>query len=148
MSASNHPRRARRGRGGRTSSHVTSPESSSHAPLHVRQLRLEQALREHLAVLLRDALRDPYLEGLWLLALELSADGCHARVSVALEPLGSPPPGREQRVLPALERAAGFLRAELAQGLDLKRLPALRFSLVGVLPSTRADESAGEGGEA
>lgn len=143
MSTSNHPRRARRGRGGRTPFHAASPESSLHSPPHVRHLRLEQALREHLAVLLRDALRDPHLEGLWLLALELSGDGRHARVSVALEPLDSPPPGREQRVLPALERAAGFLRAELAQGLDLKRLPALRFTLVGVLPSMHA----GEGGE-
>ena len=144
MSASKHPRRARQGRGSRMPS-FTSSESPSHAPLHVRHLRLEQALREHLAALLRDALRDPRLEGLWLATLELSPDGRLARIGVALEPLDSPPPAREQQVLPALARAMGFLRAQLAQGLDLKRLPALRFTLLGVLASTPQAE--GEGGE-
>ena len=145
MSSSHSPRRARKGRGPSTPSFTAAPdEAPLHPPLHVRQLRLEQALREHLASLLRDALHDPHLEGLWLVALELSDDGRLARASVALEPRLHPVPGREARVLPALSRALGFLRAELAQGLDLKRLPALRFTLLGVLASAQPQE----GGEA
>jgi ribosome-binding factor A len=151
MSSSNSPRRARRGRGPSTPSFTAAPDEASsdllHPLPHVRQLRLEQALREHLASLLRNALHDPHLEGLWLVALELSDDGRLARASVALEPRLHPPAGREARVLPALARATGFLRAELAQGLDLKRLPALRFTLLGVLSSAQPEDAL-EGGDA
>ncbi|MBF5045394.1 ribosome-binding factor A [Aggregicoccus sp. 17bor-14] len=162
MSHSKQSRRARPGRGSRRAS-FSSPGSESipSVPsLHVHHLRVQQALREHLAALLRDGLHDPHLEGLWLVALELSEDGRHARASVALEPRGASEAAltpeasqatdavRAARVLPALARAGGFLRAALAQSLDLKRLPALRFTLVGVLPSTAAEGDASASPEA
>lgn len=115
------------------------PESSGH-----RQQRLEKILLEEARALLRDEARDPALEGVELLSIELSPDGRNARFAyVATAPIDE-----ERRVGratgEALARSTGFLRARLAALLDLKRLPKLVFTFVGV----RAPEpGAGEGGE-
>jgi ribosome-binding factor A len=80
--------------------------------------------------------------------LELSPDGRHARIGFTLPPEHAdtgPAPVEE-----ALARASGFIRAQLALGLDLKRVPHLRFLCVGVAPrgqSTLPLEAHEEGGE-
>ena len=97
-----------------------------------RPHRLENILLEQLRSLLRDEASDPALGGLVLVSLQLSVDGGHARVAYAVEaPLGDAARvGRSSR--DALGRATGFLRARLAELLDLKRLPTLAFTFVGV----------------
>ncbi len=56
----------------------------------------------------------------------------------------------------ALARASGFIRSQLALGLDLKRVPHLRFVYVGIAPRGTAplsheepawDDEPGEGGD-
>ena len=114
-----------------------------------RHLRLQSTLFEELSLLFRGELSDPLLEGVHLTSLELSPDGRHARIAFTL------PHDKQESDTPAVEealtRAQGYLRAQLAQGLNLKRVPNLRFICVGVashaLPPPVTDEDP-EGGEA
>jgi len=109
-----------------------------------RPHRLELILLEQLQSLIRDEASDPALGGLLLVSLRLSVDGGHARVAYAVEaPLGSTT-ARTRSTELALGRATGFLRARLADLLDLKRLPTLSFTFVGVQePGTLPGASGG-----
>lgn len=108
------------------------PEEASGDAVGHRPHRLENILLEQLQSLLRDEASDPALGGLVLVSLQLSVDGGHARVAYAVEaPLGDASKV-ERSSGGALGRATGFLRARLADLLDLKRLPTLTFTFVGV----------------
>lgn len=117
----------------RTRSPSAKSDTLTHALSH-RQVRLEHILHEELQALLTDEAREPSLGGLVVLAVHLSPDGGHARVAYAV----SGALGQEQEVSKAsragLERATGFLRARLAQQLELKKLPRLSFTFVGIAP--------------
>jgi ribosome-binding factor A len=95
-----------------------------------RHLRLQSTLFEELSLLFRGELSDPLLEGVHLTSLELSPDGRHARIGFTL------PPDRHESDTPAVDealgRAQGYLRSQLALGLNLKRVPHLHFICVGV----------------
>ena len=113
-----------------------------------RHLRLQSTLFEELSLLFRGELADPVLEGVHLTSLELSPDGRHARIGFTL------PHDKQESDTPAVEealsRAQGYLRAQLAQGLNLNRVPHLRFVCAGVAPrelpppTTDADWEGGE----
>lgn len=90
-----------------------------------RLLRLGQVLGEELDGLLRDDVRDPSLEGVRVCGVELSVDGRHAKVHVTATPGAA-----RERIERAFERVTPFLRGHLADALDLKFVPALRFVLV------------------
>jgi ribosome-binding factor A len=110
-----------------------------------RPQRLEHILLERLQLLIRDDAADPALEGVRLVSLRLSIDGGHARVAYAIEA----PPGDAARIerssRDALGRASRFLRARLAELLDLKRTPTLTFTFVGVQAQGVSPERAGGG---
>ena len=97
-----------------------------------RQARLEHILIAELQSLITDVATDPSLQGVKVLAVHLSPDGGHARVAYAVVALLD----REQEVSRAsragLARATPFLRARMAQHLQLKKLPKLTFTFVGV----------------
>jgi ribosome-binding factor A len=93
------------------------------APGH-RQARLEHVIQQELQLLLQDA-DDHTLLDVTVSAVTLSADGAMARVHYGLPPGTSTADSR--KIHTSLERAGGFLRAGLADGLDLKRTPSLRF---------------------
>lgn len=103
------------------------PEPTGH-----RQARLERILLTELASLLRDEASDPALDGIRLLTLALSPDGGHARLGYVVETALENEAQARRRTQPALQRAHGFLRARLASQLDLKRLPTLSFTFVGL----------------
>ena len=112
-----------------------------------RQARLEHILLDELQSLIDEA-RDPALDGIRILAVHRSPDGSHARVAYAVAALLT----REQEVGRAskdgLGRATGFLRARIAQQLNLKKLPKLTFTFVGITESspggaTQLDASGG-----
>jgi ribosome-binding factor A len=90
-----------------------------------RHARLERALLDELSLLLRDEVSDPALSDTTIHAVNLSADLHLARVHFHLPP--EAPPGQARAAQLALERASGFLRAGLADALDLKRMPSLKF---------------------
>ncbi len=88
-----------------------------------RAERLSTALREELYELINFHLEDPRIETVDLPAVELSPDGKRAvvRVSVNGDAVAL------QKALDALEHAKAFLRGQLAESLDLYRVPDLRF---------------------
>jgi ribosome-binding factor A len=112
-----------------------------------RRERLERLVLDELRSTLRDDVRQPGLAGVALLRLDLAPDGSHARVAYA----GRAEPGEEEaavgrRTQAALEAATGYLRSRLATSLDLKRLPKLGFTFVGValddsMPKEKEEEA-------
>jgi ribosome-binding factor A len=90
-----------------------------------RHTRLTQLLYEELSALVRDELADPRVEGARVVGVELSVDYRSARVRFVLDEPETQ--SRIQRALAGLGRATPFLRARLAEALDVKRAPDLRF---------------------
>lgn len=79
----------------------------------------------------KDDVSDPALVNVRVTAVVLSVDYRHARVHFALTA------GSEQRsvVERALGRVTPFLRARLADAIDMKRTPDLRFVFDSVVPN-------------
>lgn len=93
-----------------------------------RQLRVGEELRHALSSILREAkFRDPDLsspELITVTAVELGPDLKHAHCFIM--PLG----GKDaDKAAAALNRAAGFLRSELARRIDLRYTPKLSFRI-------------------
>jgi len=86
-----------------------------------RHGRLQRILHEELGAILRDETTDPALEGVSFTGVELSVDYKHARVRFVT---AAAERARGER---ALARATRFFRARLADSVDLKQVPALRF---------------------
>lgn len=90
-----------------------------------RHARLEQLLLEELRALVRDEASDPALDPVRLLGVKLSVDYRHAKIHfTVVKAQGDDLRGPAER---ALARATPFLRARLADTIELKRLPDLRF---------------------
>jgi ribosome-binding factor A len=87
-----------------------------------RHQRLEVSILEELRSLLRDDVSDPDLERVGVTAVALSSDYKSARVHFVI-----PRGGSRARVERGLERATAFLRRRLADSIELKRTPDLRF---------------------
>ena len=98
-----------------------SADAASAASAH-RHQRVETSILEELRTVLRDDVTDPSLENIELTAIVLAPDSKLARLHYVM------PKGRERAdVDRAFARANGFLRARLAEGVELKRTPELRF---------------------
>jgi ribosome-binding factor A len=121
------------------------PEEADGDAVGHRPHRLENILLERLQSLLRDEASDPALGGLVLVSLRLSVDGGHARVAYAVEAALGDARKVERSSRDALGRATGFLRARLAELLELKRLPTLTFTFVGVQEPGAMPRGAGGG---
>jgi ribosome-binding factor A len=89
---------------------------------HRRPQRVAEQIRDDLARLLREELRDPEVGFVTLTDVVLSPDLRHARVYVSVL-------GDEERVLEALARARSFLRHGLARAGRLRYTPELRFEI-------------------
>jgi ribosome-binding factor A len=90
----------------------------------VRARRLEELIREEVNFVLSTEIEDPRLDGVRVSYVELTPDGACARVWFRSD---SPAASRSDEQVRALERATGFLRARVADGVALKRTPELRF---------------------
>jgi ribosome-binding factor A len=97
-----------------------------------RHARLQELILEELRGLLRDDVTNPALADAGITAVVLSADYRHARVHFALAPAGGNAEGARARAERAFASATPFLRARLADAIDLKRVPDLRFVFDGV----------------
>ncbi|NRD59353.1 MULTISPECIES: ribosome-binding factor A [Corallococcus] len=128
MSSSKHRRtRTSLRRSGSSLFHSEAPSA--------RHLRVQSTLSEDVSLLFRSELSDPRLEGVALTSCELSPEGRTVRIGYSLPHDANPATVKE-----ALARAEGFLRSRLAQHLNLKRTPHLRFILVGTAPRTEAED--------
>lgn len=93
--------------------------------------------------LLRDEIVNEHIEDVRVSSVALSADYHNARVHYSLQTEEPLTQARLARVDAALAASAGFLRARLAESLDLKRVPNLRFLLAqGNQAGTDEDEDA------
>jgi ribosome-binding factor A len=89
-----------------------------------RQERVGHLLREEISRIIERELKDPRMDGLITITdVELPPDLRHARVFVSVY-------GGEdevRRTMATLERATGFIRAELGKVVRLRYLPELEF---------------------
>ena len=83
-------------------------------------VRLQELIREEVNLMLRNEVRDPRLDGVVITMVELAGDGSCARLWFTAD-------GRRRQATRRVEHIAGFLRAQLAESLGLKRTPELRF---------------------
>jgi ribosome-binding factor A len=99
-----------------------------------RHARLEDVILGELRSLFRDDVSDPDLRAVRVARIVLSVDYRHVRVHYVLSPEeGSPSPIR--LVEARLRRATPFLRARLAEAIELKRLPDLTFVFDAATPA-------------
>jgi ribosome-binding factor A len=88
-----------------------------------RSARVAEEIREELATILAGEADDPRLRAAMISSVEVSSDLRRARVLLA-----TPSPEHQPKeVLRALRKAAGYLRHQLAQILNLRRMPELLF---------------------
>jgi ribosome-binding factor A len=97
-----------------------------------RHERLQGLIQEELRALLRDDVSDPALAGVRITAVVLSVDYRQARVHFISIAAADSTLAERARCERALVRATAFLRARLADAIDLKRVPDLRFLFDGV----------------
>jgi ribosome-binding factor A len=88
-----------------------------------RSARIADQIQRELAELVRLELRDPRVGMITLTGVELSRDQSHAKVFFTV--LG--PASAAELALEGLQRAAGFLRSELAHRLTTRKVPELHF---------------------
>ncbi len=95
------------------------PEHDGPTPRHAR---LEQLLLDELRGLFRDDVEDPALQGVEIAAAVLSVDYKHLRLHYTYTGTAA-----RRQLDSRLERVAPFLRARLADAVDLKTVPDLNF---------------------
>lgn len=89
----------------------------------LRAIRIAERIRDDLAELLLQRVHDPRLVGVTVTGVEVDRELAYATIFVsALE--GS---ARSAEILAGLEHAQGFLRRTLAQQIELRHFPQLRF---------------------
>ena len=91
-----------------------------------RHERIGEEIAHEINAMLAGELKDPRLEGMVVVSeVRVQPDMKHARVFINMQ--GS---AKEQSdAIKALEHAAGFIRRELIERLQLRRLPELHFTL-------------------
>ena len=91
------------------------------SPDHHRHERVGEEIAHEINAMLAGELKDPRLEGnVCVSEVRVQPDMKHARVFVSVRTQNS----REQSdAIKALEHAAGFIRHELIERLQLRRLP-------------------------
>lgn len=88
-----------------------------------RNRRIADQIQRELSELIRLELRDPRVRMVTLTDVEVAADNSHAKVFFTT--LGND--AQIQSCAHGLERAAGFLRSQLAARLSIRTVPALHF---------------------
>jgi ribosome-binding factor A len=96
------------------------------SPTNHRHERVGEEIAHEINAMLAGELKDPRLEGMVVVSeVRVQPDMKHARVFVSMR--GS---SKEQSdAIKALEHAAGYIRSELIERLQLRRLPELHFTL-------------------
>jgi ribosome-binding factor A len=91
-----------------------------------RVARVSEGMKEELASLIGTEASDPRLEGVIISGIELSGDLRFAKVRFRLLQHGDDEKARE-RALKGLASAAGFLRRQVTERLQLRHPPDFRF---------------------
>lgn len=96
------------------------------SPANHRHERVGEEIAHEINAMLAGELKDPRLEGSVIASeVRVQPDMKHARVFISVK--GS---NKEQSdAIKALEHASGFIRRELVERLQLRRVPELHFAL-------------------
>ena len=96
------------------------------SPTNHRHERVGEEIAHEINAMLAGELKDPRLEGMVVVTeVRVQPDMKHARVFVNMR--GS---NKEQSdAIKALEHASGYIRSELIERLQVRRLPELHFTL-------------------
>jgi len=97
------------------------------APPNQRQLRVGEELRHALVrILAREHFRDPALDGVQVTVTEVRIGPDLRNATAFVVPFGG---GDGRELVAALNRAAGVFRAQFAQEVTLRYVPAIRFEI-------------------
>lgn len=92
-----------------------------------RQLRVGEELRHALVRILdRGSLRDPALDGIQVTVTEVHVGPDLRNATAFVVPFGG---GQADALAAALNRAAGFFRAQLAREVKLRHVPGIQFQV-------------------
>ena len=118
-----------------------------------RLLKAAEAIREVVASAILTELRDPRVQDVTVLRVEVSPDMREAKVAVSV--MGTE--AQEQLAIRGLQNAAGFLQSKIANRIDTRYTPRLQFVLdkgtknalaVGeILAKIRSEKAEAEQGE-
>jgi ribosome-binding factor A len=89
-----------------------------------RTNRIADQIQREVAELVRTEVRDPRVGMVTLTGVELSRDQSHAKVFFTV--MG--PQSAAEEAQEGLQRAAGFLRSQLAHRLTIRKVPELHFA--------------------
>ena len=91
-----------------------------------RHERVGEEIAHEINAMLAGELKDPRLEGSVIVSeVRVQPDMKHARVFISVKGTAE----EQTDAISALEHAAGFIRHELVERLQLRRLPELHFAL-------------------
>ena len=97
------------------------------SPDHHRHERVGEEIAHEINAMLAGELKDPRLEGnVCVSEVRVQPDMKHARVFVSVR---SENAKEQSDAIKALEHASGYIRHELIERLQLRRLPDLHFTL-------------------
>jgi ribosome-binding factor A len=89
-----------------------------------RANRVAQRIKEELATMVLFDLNDPRIEGVFITDVRVDRELAYANIFVsALEGVE-----RSEEILDGFESASGYIRRKLAQSIDLRSFPQLRFN--------------------
>ncbi len=90
-----------------------------------RVLKVAEAIRETVSLAILTELRDPRVRDVTVTFVEVSADLRHAKVHISV--MGDD--RKTALVLHGLDAAAGFLQRKIADRLDTRYIPRLKFEI-------------------
>lgn len=92
-----------------------------------RLLKAAEAIREVVSMAILTSVRDPRVKDVTVTRVEVAPDMRSATVHVSV--MGDP--GRQALALKGLAHSAGFLQSKIAEGIETRYTPRLRFELDG-----------------
>jgi len=96
------------------------------SPANHRHERVGEEIAHEINAMLAGELKDPRLEGMVVASeVRVQPDMKHARVFINVKGTGK----EQSDAIKALEHASGYIRRELVERLQLRRLPELHFAL-------------------
>jgi ribosome-binding factor A len=96
------------------------------SPANHRHERVGEEIAHEINAMLAGELKDPRLEGTVVVSeVRVQPDMKHARVFINMQGTGK----EQADAIKALDHASGFIRRELIERLQLRRLPELHFTL-------------------
>jgi ribosome-binding factor A len=96
------------------------------SPTNHRHERVGEEIAHEINSMLAGELKDPRLEGMVVVSeVRVQPDMKHARVFVNMRGTSK----EQSDAIKALEHASGYIRSEIIERLQLRRLPELHFTL-------------------